>query len=396
MEGLKAEKERKISLYVHLPFCAKKCAYCDFTSYAGREAAIPRYLTLLLGEWEAIQNGLFREREVSVATGYVGGGTPSLLEEDQVGGLMRRLFPDGPDPDMELTIEANPESLTVSKLACYREVGINRLSVGIQSFSDEMLRRLGRIHSARRSIEVLEMIAESGWENFNVDLMYGLPGQSPSDFADDIDQALRFTPPHLSAYCLTLHPGTPLGRSWARGMLALPTEDDILRMMDILEDKMGAAGYDHYEVSNFARRGYACRHNLAYWTLSPYIGLGVGAVSYVTEAKAPWGCHWENPRSLEAYARHARRGTWAFTQRTPLSKREALMESLLAGMRLSAGIPMDTLAKRFGRAVVTALGSRAEPLVANGWLSFQGGTLKATHRGSALLDTLILELIPDF
>ncbi len=383
-----------LALYVHIPFCVKKCAYCDFTSYAGKESEIPDYITHVLDEWAAIRRELLKN-QASISTLYLGGGTPSLLTENQMTRLVRGLFPEGIDPSMEATVEANPESLTPSKLACYQELGINRVSVGIQSFSDAHLRLLGRLHSARRARECLDMIRRAGWRNFSMDLMYGLPGQSHEDFLRDLDEALGFEPPHLSTYCLTLSGGVPLGQAAARGAIHLPPEAEILKMMASLDKTMASHGYEHYEVSNFARPGHACRHNLAYWTLSPYIGLGAGAVSFFIEEVAPWGSHWENPGSLSGYAKRARNHSWAFHERSPLSHREALIEALLTGLRLKRGLSIRALAERFGEEAIGPVLQKAALLAAEGWCEMDGGSLRITPGGSCLLDTLVLELIPE-
>ncbi len=383
-----------LALYIHLPFCKQKCAYCDFPSYAGREASIPIYLHHLLMEWAVAQRVLFHGNLPKIVSCYFGGGTPSLLSESQITTLVTGLFPHGIPENAEVTLEANPESLDEKKLACYRRIGINRLSVGIQSFSDPVLTRLGRVHSGRQARNALNLLRKNGWTNVSLDLMYGLPEQTPDTFEHDLDQALAFEFPHFSAYCLTLAPGTPLENAVSKSETSLPEEEDILAMMQRLEEKAGRAGYGHYEISNFAKPGHECRHNLAYWTLSPYLGLGAGAVSYLPVPSSPWGSHHENPRSIEAYIGLARQGTWSFLNRTPLTRQQVLVETLLTGLRLSSGVSVPTLTARFGKAAIRQLLERARPLEEGSWIIRDGEHLKATPAGSRLLDTLILELIP--
>ncbi|RTZ94327.1 MAG: coproporphyrinogen III oxidase family protein [Deltaproteobacteria bacterium] len=394
----KVEKEKggnSFALYIHLPFCRRRCAYCDFVSYAGREGEISPYIEGLLREWEAIKAILLSDGPVEITSCYFGGGTPSLLNEDQVEVLVSGLFPEGVSPGMEFSLEANPESLTPSKLGFYRRLGINRISLGVQSFSDEFLRCLGRVHTTRQAAEAIEMVRKGGWENWSLDLMYGLPGQSPAAFERDLARVLDSGAPHFSAYCLTIAPETPFGVQAAQGRLQLPPERSILEMMDLLEKRASRAGFLHYETSNFSRPGFACVHNLAYWHLEPYIGLGLGAVSYFRDGSAPWGAHWENPTDFEGYAKMAREDAWAFLERTPLTREEALTEAFLTGLRLIHGIEIGPLVARFGGEMVQDVLRKIHPLIEGGWLEMQNGFLRTTSRGSRVLDALLLEIISD-
>ncbi len=382
-------------MYVHLPFCRRKCAYCDFVSYSGKEDSISSYISQVLLEWQAISTVLLASTSFRITSCYLGGGTPSLLSEEQVRNLVEGLFPQGVPADMEFSIEANPESLTVSKLACYRDLGINRISLGVQSFNDTMLLRLGRIHTTRQAVEAITSIQDSGWENYSIDLMYGLPGQSMADFSADLKKALWFGTPHLSMYCLTINPSTPFGRQLAEGKLMLPREEEIIKMMDVLEEETLSVGFEHYETSNFAKPGFACRHNLTYWQLDPYIGLGVGAVSFFTQESGPWGAHWENPSTFWGYERIARSGKWPFLERAPLPRESAFMETLLTGLRLREGIEINQLQSRFGKEMVKKTLQGVAPIVREGWLEVEKGHLRATKQGGRILDALILELVSD-
>jgi len=382
-------------LYVHLPFCKKKCAYCDFISYPGKEGEITGYIQTLLTEWTAVRSELLRETTFSISSCYLGGGTPSLLDENHLHVLVEGLFPQGIPENMEFSIEANPESLTDSRLACYRNLNINRISLGVQSFNDKSLQQLGRIHTAKQAETAIAMLLEYGWENYNIDLMYGLPEQSPRDFTADLTRALAFHVPHLSVYNLTINPATPFGKRSAAGKLFLPPEKKIVEMMGILEEKTISAGLQHYETSNFSRPGFACKHNLTYWHLSPYIGLGLGAVSFFTHDCGPWGSHWENSVAFQDYDVVSRSGRWPFLSRTPLSCNEAFMETLLTGLRLQEGLETDQLNSRFGKRITGKMLRAVTPLLAEGWLEQKDGRLKATQQGSRILDALILELVSE-
>jgi oxygen-independent coproporphyrinogen-3 oxidase len=394
----KIEAERPLTpfaLYVHLPFCRKRCAYCDFVSYAGREETIPVYIGWLLEEWQAVKDAFVSPDAPRVTSCYLGGGTPSLLDELQIETLVTGLFPDGVDASMEFTIEVNPESLTPSKLVYYRTLGINRISLGVQSFDEEALRLLGRVHSVTQAEEAIRIIQTGGWENWSIDLMYGLPHQSPGAFSRDLERALSFGSPHLSVYCLTLAPSTPFGKLASEGKLQLPSEREILAMMDILEEKTNGAGFYQYETSNYARPGFPCIHNLVYWHLEPYVGIGLGSVSYFVKDSGPWGAHWENPTDFHAYEEKVKSDAWPFLSRTCLTRREAFMETFLTGLRLTRGIELIRLNARFGKGVVENVMVKIIPLMENGWIELKDGFLRATRRGGRVLDALILEIVSD-
>jgi oxygen-independent coproporphyrinogen-3 oxidase len=382
-------------LYVHLPFCKRKCAYCDFISYPNREEEITGYIQTLLTEWAAVRSELLKGTPFSVSSCYLGGGTPSLLDENQLHILVEGLFPQGIPENMEFSIEVNPESLTASRLACYRDLGINRISLGVQSFNDKSLQQLGRIHTVKQAETAIVMIQDNGWENHNIDLMYGLPEQSPRDFTSDLTRALDFHVPHLSAYSLTINPATPFGKRSAAGKLLLPQEEKMVEMMDTLEEKTASAGLQHYETSNFSRPGFACKHNLTYWRLAPYIGLGLGAVSFFTRDCGPWGAHWENPVTFQDYEEVSRSGKWPFLSRISLSCNAAFMEALLTGLRLQEGLETNQLRSRFGKKIVGEMLREVTPLLAEGWLEQKDGYLRATQQGSRILDALILELVSE-
>lgn len=384
-----------LALYIHLPFCRSKCAYCDFVSYSGKDEMIPSYISQILKEWHAINAELIHPNSTEITSCYIGGGTPSLLSEREMEDLVNGLFPEGVPSGMEFSIESNPESLTISKLTCYRDLGINRISLGVQSFNDETLKQLGRVHTADQAVEAIAMIQGAGFENHSIDLMYGLPDQSPSDLARDLTLALSIHIPHFSAYCLKVSPSTPFGKLISEGRLMLPSEERIIEMMDILEEMALQNGFKHYETSNFARPGFACRHNMTYWHLETYIGLGLGAISYFTEGCGQWGAHWENPTTFQEYREASSSVRWPFMNRDPLSRKAAFMETLLAGLRLKEGVEIDRLESRFGRGIVEAMFRKVEPLVEAGWLELKGGSLKVTVKGGRILDALIIELVSD-
>ncbi len=278
--------DKSLSLYVHIPFCRSKCVYCDFNSYAGQEALIPAYVEALLREAEA-WSGLCAG--ATVETLFFGGGTPSLVPPAEMKRLMeglRQRFAIA--AEAEVSLEANPESVDFDHLRGLRDLGVNRLSLGVQSFDDEELRFLGRIHSAAEAEAAYGAARQAGFENVGLDLIFGLPQQQLESWQQSLEKAIRLEPEHLSLYALTVEENTPLGRAVAANRAWEPDEDAQAEMYEESEERLEAAGYDHYETSNWAWPGHRCRHNLTYWETRPYLGLGAGAHSYLS------GCRFAN------------------------------------------------------------------------------------------------------
>lgn len=297
-----AMKIKELELYIHIPFCVKKCQYCDFLSFPAGEDVHNAYVDALLREIAYYGPRCF---EYTVTTIYIGGGTPSWLREEAVEAVMkavRRCFV--VSPYAEISIECNPGTLTERKFAVYREAGINRLSIGMQSTDDVQLKHLGRIHTFDQFLRTYETARAWGFENINVDLMNALPHQTVEDCVRSVQQVINLGPEHISVYTLMIEKGTPFYDLYKfdavkqhAGMkpVALPSEDDLYRMTKVTEQILKGAGYVHYEVSNFARRGYECRHNIGYWERDNYLGLGLGAASLMENIR------YSNTRELYAY-----------------------------------------------------------------------------------------------
>ncbi|HBJ18294.1 MAG TPA: coproporphyrinogen III oxidase, partial [Clostridiales bacterium] len=281
-----------LGLYVHIPFCKKKCNYCDFCSFAGLDAAARAGYLRALAEEISSYGG---EEHPPVDTVFLGGGTPSLLTPVEITDLfaaLRKTF--RILPDAEITAEANPGTLDREKVDAFRRAGVNRLSIGLQSVHESELRTLGRIHSYGEFLDAYRLAKAGGIENIGVDLMYAFPGQTPASFHETLDAVTALAPSHISAYGLIVEDGTPFGER--RETLILPDEDEELAMYDDACRTLAAAGYRHYEVSNYALPGRECRHNLRYWHEEEYIGFGVAAHSYYR------GVRFANSRDLSAYS----------------------------------------------------------------------------------------------
>lgn len=281
--------KNNLGIYVHVPFCAAKCAYCDFYSLAGKPELWDAYVTRMITE---LQQQAPECQDWTVDTIYFGGGTPSLLGGERIAGMLHTIRDCyAVQPDAEITVEANPDSMTDAFLSQTRAAGVNRLSMGIQSAQDDALQALGRIHTFRQAQDAFSRARQAGFDNLSVDLMYALPGQTLPQLEQSIDALLALQPEHLSCYGLTLEPHTPLGRKNP----VLPDEDTQADMYLLLCRKMAEAGFEHYEISNFARPGYHSRHNSRYWKQSPYLGFGPGA-------HGDWqNMRYEIPRDLPAW-----------------------------------------------------------------------------------------------
>jgi putative oxygen-independent coproporphyrinogen III oxidase len=337
-------------LYVHIPFCKTKCPYCDFYSITTTDQ-IEAFISALDAEAR-----LYRDQFPTFDSLFLGGGTPSLLTGPQLVALMemlRRHFTF--TPDSEITLEANPDDLTADKLALFRDLGVNRLSLGVQSFDEAELRLLGRRHTARQTIQALTAIRAAGFTNLGLDLMYGLPGQTLDAWRRTLETALSFNPEHLSCYQLTLAAGetpalqTPLARQVARGEISLPDEETQREFFLLTTNFLTARGYLHYEVANFAREEkYVCRHNLKYWTRTPYLGLGPAAHSFQA------GRRWWNFASVEKYCLSLNTGETPVAGSETLTPEQIRLEKLCLGFRTREGVSLETIREQPGGEAILA------------------------------------------
>lgn len=373
-------------LYIHIPFCVSKCSYCDFVSYpvAGMEAALDDYGRLLLCE-----AALWREkaRLGPWQSIYIGGGTPSLLPIDSVKALLSGLLAAQGEVEPEITLEANPESVTAAKLHAWREAGVNRLSLGAQSFDDAHLRAMGRPHTAAQIAEAVRWARTAGFANISVDLIYGLPNQTPSAWRQDVDQALALSVEHISLYGLSLSEDSPWGRSAAAGRLQLPDEDVSAEMLETAIELLPANGYRHYEISNFARAGFESRHNCAYWQRDNYLGLGAAAASCHAEKR------WFDQRNLAAYTAALAGGELPLIEEESLSIEEVLGEAVFLGLRLIEGINLDDFSARYGTRLERYYKKPLAKLTRAGLLEIADGHLRLTDRGVLLGNEVFMEFM---
>lgn len=378
-----------LALYLHIPFCLRKCLYCDFASTADSTAPErDAYVSLLLKEMARRAADL--PLPATAATLYFGGGTPSLLEPEQIARLIeagRHHF--ALAPTAEITMEANPGTVTEERLAAFGRAGVNRLSLGVQSFDDGQLQRLGRLHDARQAGEAVAFARRAGFTNLGIDLMHGLPGQSLEQWRAELQAALALAPEHISAYGLTIEEGTPLARQEASGSLSLPDEELAAAMFDETIRVLTAAGYEHYEISNFARPGFRSRHNQVYWQREPYLGFGAAAHSFLRSP--PFGVRFANPETVADYAASILAGRPA--EAVPLSREEAMSESLFLGLRLREGIDMQRFAEEFGIPLAAAYPAALPRLMETGLLIQDGHRLSLSPRGLLLANQVLLYFV---
>lgn len=377
---------RELSLYLHIPFCARKCRYCDFLSWPADEWEQREYLELLLLE---IEKQSFFYKDYHVISVFVGGGTPSLLSADTLTTVFEKLNRDfNIEKGCEITMEANPDSLTMAKLTACFQAGVNRLSIGLQSADDEELRRIGRLHDFQTFCNAYEMARQAGFRNINIDLMASLPGQTFDSYRQTLERVLRFKPEHISAYSLILEEGTWLYEH--RNELILPTEDEDRALYELTGRMLAEYNYNRYEISNYALDGYECRHNKVYWTRGNYLGFGLGAASMVNDVR------WSNPRAIPEYRKGLQQIDSVFaefdiTERKDrraettadmpagarmrlgeniqyLSRQEQMEEFMFLGLRLTKGVSKQNFQERFGHPIEAVYGGALEELQRDGLL----------------------------
>lgn len=373
-------------LYVHIPFCARKCRYCDFPSVEGLQAELPAYLQSLFKEMRAFA-ALYEQPYQTV---FLGGGTPSLLSGEQLYSLMQILqecF--SLAPDAEITMECNPGTVDLEKLKAYRQAGVNRLSLGLQSLDDSLLARIGRIHTAQQFFEAYAAAREVGFTNISADCMHGLPGQSAEQYLNTLLQLISLEIPHISAYQLILEEGTPLFKDVKEGAETLPDEALVYDMQDSGMTLLEESGYIRYEISNFALPGSECLHNINYWENGPYLGLGAGAHS-AWRMEDGW-TRWENAKDVRAYIQSDGEPERILTH---IPADEEAFETVMLGLRMTRGIHLESFQARFGYPFEIVYPKATERLKKAKWLVLEDGYARLTPHGMDMENIVLQYFIP--
>ncbi len=373
------------SLYIHIPFCLRKCGYCSFNSYAGMEELFPRYVAALTREL-ATQAATWHGGQLD--TIFFGGGTPSLLSGalfDQILVCCNECF--GIAQGAEISIEANPKTVDFMKLLHFRQAGINRLSFGVQSFIDSELELLGRLHSAQDGWNCVRDGLAAGFGNINIDLMYGLPGQNLQMWKWNLENALALDITHLSLYQLTLEEGTELHCRYQEGLVHLPDEEVIEQMDELTLELTNQAEFAQYEISNYARHDLRCRHNQVYWHNYEYLAAGAGAVSYLNRVRA------RNISHPVAYCEAVEQGKNLIEEQEQLTEEAAFRESVVVGLRMVDGISFSELYHRYGLETRTYYGQLLVDLVHGGFLEMTSSHLRLTPRGRQIANQVLNKLV---
>lgn len=388
-------RRKQIGLYIHIPFCKQKCSYCDFCSYANKESFIKRYIQCVLKEIIEVGNNNKIDFEngkddlFSVKTIYIGGGTPSLIESKYIVQIMEEIKSNFElDENAEITIEVNPGTVTLEKLEDYNIVGINRLSIGLQSTHEHLLKEIGRIHTYLDFLDTFRFAREAGFENINVDLMIGLPNQTLEEVKDSIEEIVSMEPEHISVYSLILEENTPLFKKVEEG-LELPNEDLERKMYWAVKQTLEQNNYIHYEISNFAKKGYESKHNLDCWNQKEYIGFGIAAHSYTN------GIRYSNIENIEQYIKNydedKTEENLVFHEKQDMEAMQK--EYMLLGLRKIDGVSIQEFKIKFVANPVFLYHSELEKLVNEELLEIDGDMIKLTNKGLDLANIVWEEFV---
>jgi oxygen-independent coproporphyrinogen-3 oxidase len=381
-----ADCQSMTCLYIHIPFCLSKCPYCSFVSYPNMESLYARYGAALVREAEGLRRE-FPDME-PLSTLFLGGGTPTILSGQELAKIVvscHKVF--GFAPEAEITTEANPQTLDQEKLALLRQSGINRLSLGVQSLNDQELQSLGRPHSAGDAVTALRLARAVGFTNISLDLMYGIPGQDRHSWQNSLEQALSLAPDHLSLYELTVEAGTPYHVRLDSGQLDLPDEDELAAMDQLTATLCRQAGLIQYEISNYARPEFECRHNINYWRNGSYPALGAGAVACMA------GCRQQKVRDPLRYCELIESGQSVVGEEECLEPAASFRESVIMGLRMVKGVSRARLLQRYGLDVESFYGETLVRLMDQGLVEMSVGHLRLTERGRVFANQVMAELV---
>jgi len=374
---------KTIGLYIHIPFCIRKCNYCDFNSFETLEL-IPEYIDALKREISNLKNCGY-----SAGTVYIGGGTPTVLTDNQLFCILNDLYKNiNIAKNAEITIESNPGTLTLEKLHLLKTLGVNRLSIGLQAYQNSLLNIMGRIHTVEDFEKNFGAARDVGFDNINVDLIFGLPDQRPEDFEETLRRVLKFLPEHISCYALSLEDGTKFYKWHKEGRLDLPSDDDERKMYYKAIEILSHQGYMHYEISNFALPGRECRHNLGYWTYKEYLGLGAGAHSFIDNKR-----FYNHPAILK-YIESIKTSSSAIADIESIPEKEQQAEFCFMGLRLLRGLNKDAFKQRFHKEITEVYESAIEKLKKQGLLEESHENLRLTALGLDFANMVFMEFMP--
>ena len=378
--------DRHAGIYLHIPFCERKCLYCDFYSVPFDDKAYARYINALFTEISIASQSNYGE--FSYDTIFLGGGTPSLMSAGIIAGVLENLSDKfNIENKTEITMECNPSSLSDEKIEGYSRCGINRISLGIQSFDYRQLQNLGRLHTSDEAIGKFSDLREAGFKNISVDLIYGLPEQTLSEWRADLEKAMALKPEHISAYNLIIESGTEFDRLFQMGTLDLPDDETQGEMYDFLNQILCENGYGRYEISNFAKPGFECRHNIKYWTGMPYLGMGPSAVSFDGQKRR------KNFADLEAYIISAESGNDTPSETEIIDRETGIREAIMSGLRIARGVSLENLKDRFDYDLMQEKRRAIDALLAEKMIDLENGFIRLTEKALFISDSVMVKLI---
>ena len=368
---------RDISVYVHIPFCKSKCQYCDFLSFGGNHTYMEEYKNALIKEIEHFKS----DRRVKSI--FIGGGTPSIMPEGYISSILKAIQDKFEIHEYaEITLEANPGTLDRDKLSEYKKCGINRISVGLQAWQNRLLKYLGRIHTVEEFIENYRLIRSMGFENVNVDLMFALPTQTVEEWLETINNVIALGPEHISCYSLIIEEGTPFYDKYQNGLLNIIDEDTDRDMYHSAVDILNKSGYNQYEISNFAKNGKECRHNIVYWKRGDYIGFGLGAAGLID------GVRYYNTKNIKYYIKGI-----TTEEKQVLSRDDCMSEFMFLGLRCTEGINTDEFAECFGVDIFEIYGNHIKKHIQGGLLELKNKNIRLTKLGVDLSNIVFVDFI---
>ena len=375
--------KNEIGIYVHIPFCKKKCDYCDFISYCNKDNLIEKYVEAMKKEIES------QNIKPEITTIYIGGGTPSYIDSKYIIQIINKIKEKNVSPNAEITIEVNPGTVTMEKLEDYRSCGINRISIGLQSTNNTLLKEIGRIHDFKQFLETFKMAKKVGFKNINVDLMLGLPNQRIKDLKESLEQILKLKPKHVSVYSLIVEDGTPIANKIEKGELQLPDEELERNMYWFVKNTLELNGYKHYEISNFAKKGYESKHNLNCWNQKEYIGIGVAAHSYRDITR------YSNTENIEEYIKNVNNEEFNKNKIIHEVQKEddAKKEFMLLGLRKIDGIKISDFKNKFGDNPIYLYRNELKKLIDEKLLIIDNNDIRLSNKGIDLANLVWEEFV---
>ena len=374
----------KISLYIHIPFCAQKCLYCDFPSFARKDHLRKAYIEALNKEIISLRE---KHNNLEINTIFIGGGTPSVLEANELECLLKEVAKLNMAKDIEYSIECNPGNLTEEKLEVMKKYGVNRISMGLQAKQDNLLKGLGRIHNYKTFKENFLLAKKVGFNNINVDLMFGLPNQSLNEWEETLREIISLEPAHISAYSLIIEEGTAFYNLYENDKLKLPTEEEERKMYHLAKKILEENGFNQYEISNYAKEGKECRHNLAYWNMDNWIGVGSAAASYIN------GKRIKNISSVEEYINSINEKGEAVEEIINNSKNDNMEEFMFMGLRKINGIDENEFKKRFSMNINDVYGEILNKYIGEGLLIRESGSIFLSEKGIEISNVIMADFL---